>query len=125
MFFWIKMIFFLLFLTGAFIPKDIESIITGLKICLNPFSYFQSNSGGNSNFVSDFFDFGLGNSNLEKLGIKSDSIIVNVYSFILTIMIIWVLHILIHNYNIIIFICVWCKTYSETINEGEQIRMLS
>ena len=81
-------IFFLLLLTGAFIPKDIESIITGLKICLNPFSYFQSNSGGNSNFVSNFFDFGLGNSNLEKLGIKSDSTIVNVYSFILSMMII-------------------------------------
>ena len=125
MFSWIKIIFFLLFLTGAFIPKDIESIITGLKICLNPFSYFQANSDGNSNFVSDFFDFGLGNSNLEKLGIKSDSTIVNVYSFILTMMIIWVLHLLIHNYNIIIFICVWCKTYSEAINEGEQIRMLS
>ena len=85
-------IFFLLFLTGAFIPKDIESIITGLKICLNPFSYFQSNSGGNSNFVSNFFDFGLGNSNLEKLGIKSDSTIVNLYSLILSMMIIWVLH---------------------------------
>ena len=81
-------IFFLLFLTGAFIPKDIESIITGLKICLNPFSYFQSNSDGNSNFVSNFFDFGLGNSNLEKLGIKSDSTIVNIYSFILSMMII-------------------------------------
>ena len=85
-------IFFLLFLTGAFIPKDIESIITGLKICLNPFSYFQSNSGGDSNFVSNFFDFGLGNSNLEKLGIKSDSTIVNIYSFILSMIIIWVLH---------------------------------
>ena len=81
-------IFFLLFLTGAFIPKDIESIITGLKICLNPFSYFQSNSGGDSNFVSNFFDFGLGNSNLEKLGIKSDSTIVNAYSFILSMVII-------------------------------------
>ena len=85
-------IFFLLFLTGAFIPKDIESIITGLKICLNPFSYFQSNSGGDSNFVSRFFDFGLGNINLEKLGIKSDSTIVNVYSFILSMIFIWVLH---------------------------------
>ena len=85
-------IFFLLFLTGAYIPKDIESIITGLKICLNPFSYFQSNSGGDSNFASSFFDFGLGNSNLKKLGIKSDSTIVNVYSFILSMMIIWVLH---------------------------------
>ena len=85
-------IFFLLFLTGAFIPKDIEYIITGLKIWLNPFSYFQSNSDGNSNFVSNFFDFRLRNSYLEKLGIKSESTIVNVYSFIISIIIIWVLH---------------------------------
>ena len=86
-------ILFLLLLTGAFIPKDIEGIIIGLKICLNPFSYFQSNSGGNSNFISNLFNFGLGNSNLEKLGIKSDSTIVNIYSFILSMIIIWALHI--------------------------------
>ena len=92
-------IFFLLFLTGAFIPKDIEDIITGLKICLNPFSYFQSNSGGSSNFVSNIFNFGLGNTNLKRLGIESDSIAVNVYSFILSILIIWFLHLWIAFYK--------------------------
>ena len=85
-------IFFFLLITGAFIPKDIETVITGLKISLNPFAYFQSNSGGNSNFVSTFFDFGLENSNLEKLGIKSDSTAVNIYSFILSMLIISALH---------------------------------
>ena len=69
----INIIYFLLLITGAFIPNEIESVIIGLKICLNPFAYFQSNSGGNSNFVYSFFDFGLENSNLEKLGIESGS----------------------------------------------------
>ena len=68
-----NIIFFLLLITGAYIPNEIESIITGLKIYINPFAYFQSRSGGDSNFVSTFFDFGLENSNLEKLAIKSDS----------------------------------------------------
>ena len=82
------MILFFLFLTGAFIPKDIEVIITGLAICLNPFSYLQLKFNGNYNFISNFFDFGLENSNLDKLGIQSDSTIVNMTSLILSFIII-------------------------------------
>ena len=85
-------ILFLLFLTGSFIPIDIEVIITGLAIYFNPFSYLQLKLNGNYNFVSDFFDFGLENSNLEKLGIQSDSTIVNITSFIFALIIIWFLH---------------------------------
>ena len=83
---------FLLFLTGAFIPKDIEIIITGLTICLNPFSYLQLKFNDNYSFVSNYFDFGLENDNLENLGIKSDSTIVNITSFILSLIIFWILH---------------------------------
>ena len=79
------MILFLLFLTGAFIPIDIESIITGLTICLNPFSSQGQKLNGDYNFVSSYFDFGLENSNLQKFGIKSDSTIVNMTSFLLSI----------------------------------------
>ena len=86
-------ILFLIFLTGAFIPKDIEAIITGLTICLNPFSNLQLN--GDYNFVSNLFDFGLEDSKLEKLGIQSDSTIVNITSFIYSLLIIWFLHLLI------------------------------
>ena len=82
-----KQILFLLFLTGAFIPKDIEIIITGLTICLNPFSYLQLKFSDNYSFVSNYFDFGLENDNLENLGIKSDSTIVNMTSFILSLII--------------------------------------
>ena len=86
-------IFFILLLTGAFIPKDIEGIITGMKILLNPFSYFQSICDGDSNFLSNIFNFGLRESNLDKLGIKSDSTIVNIYSFILSLVVLWFFHI--------------------------------
>ena len=82
------MILFLLFLTGAFIPQDIEGIIKGLDICLNPFSYFQQKVKGNYSFSSNYFDFGLENKNLEKFEIKSDSTIVNMTSFFLSIIII-------------------------------------
>ena len=85
-------ILFLLFLTGAFIPIDIESIITGLTICLNPFSSQGQKLNGDYNFVSSYFDFGLENSNLQKFGIKSDSTIVNMTSFLLSIVVFWILH---------------------------------
>ena len=81
-------LFFLLFLTGAFIPKDIENIITGLKVCMNPFIYFQLNGIRYVNYAYEFFDFGLGNSNLEKQGIKSDSTFINTYSVFVSILII-------------------------------------
>ena len=83
---------FFLFLTGAFIPKDVEEIITGLTICLNPFSYLQIKFKGDRNFVSNFFNFGLENSNLEVFEIKSDSTIVNLTSFFFSIIINWILH---------------------------------
>ena len=85
-------ILFLLFLTGAFIPEDIEGIITGLSIYLNPFSYLQLKLNGNYSFVSNFFDFGLEDKNLEKFEIKSDSTIANMTSFLLSIIIFGILH---------------------------------
>ena len=93
----INVILFLLFLTGAFIPIDIEGIIAGLNISLNLFSFIQLKLNGDYNFVSNYFDFGLKNSNLEKFGIKSDSTIANMISFFLSIIIIWILHLWIHN----------------------------
>ena len=85
-------ILFLLFLTGAFIPKDIEVIITGFSICLNPFSYLQQKLNGNDSLESNSFDFGLENKNLEKFEIKSDSTIVNMTSFLISLIIVGILH---------------------------------
>ena len=85
-------ILFLLFLTGAFIPEDIEAVITGPSICLNPFSFLQLKTNANYSFASNYFNFGLENKNLEKFEIKSDSTIVNMTFFLLSIIIIWILH---------------------------------
>ena len=78
---------FYIFLTGAFIPQDIADVISGLSICLNPFSYLQIKFKGDHSFVSDYFDFGLENSNLEVFEIKSDSTIVNITSFLTSMLI--------------------------------------
>ena len=117
-------ILFLLFLTGVFIPKDIETIITGLTICLNPFNYFLSKFNGNYNFVSNFFDFGLKNSSLEKLGIHSDSTAANITPFIISIVVIWVLHLWIHIMLLIIF-CLYCNSSSEVITKRKQMKLLN
>ena len=79
---------FFLFITGVFIPKDVEEIITGLTLFLNPFSFLQTKFKGDRNFISSYFNFGLENSNLEFFNIKSDSTIVNLTSFFTSIMII-------------------------------------
>ena len=56
------------------------------------FSFLQLKTNTNYSFVSNYFNFGLENKNLEKFEIKSDSTIVNMTSFLLSIIIIWILH---------------------------------
>ena len=65
---------------------------------MNPFIYFQLNGIRYVNYAYEFFDFGLGNSNLEKQGIKSDSTFINTYSVFVSILIIWVPHLCIPLY---------------------------
>ena len=92
--------FFLLFLTWVFIPKDIENIITGLRICLDPSDYFSYiEKIVFPNFVSDYFNFGLEDIKLEPLGIKSDSTIVNLYSFMISVQVFICIHLWISLLN--------------------------
>ena len=68
---------FLLFLTRAFIPLDVEQVIQGEKIVINfpRFIGFQSVDWYQS--LMDKFDFGLTDSRYQLLDINSDSIILN------------------------------------------------
>ena len=120
----INAIFSFLFLTGVFLPKDIEDIMTGLTICINPFSYLQLKFNGNYNFVSVYFDFGLENANLKKLGIQSDSTIVNITSLILSIVIFWFLHLFVHLCAILFIFYHCCISDSEVITKGKQVKLL-
>ena len=114
------MILFYIFLTGAFIPQDIADVISGLSICLNPFSYLQIKFKGDHSFVSDYFDFGLENSNLEVFEIKSDSTIVNITSFLTSMLIYWILHFLIHCYFILFILYLLLYNYIPTSGRGIQ-----
>ena len=75
-------LFFLLLLTRAFIPIDVQNVITGAKFALNiaPYIHFQSIEFINS-AISEF-DFSLSDQNLDLLNIESDSSIFNT-SFII------------------------------------------
>ena len=85
-------LFFLLLLTRAFIPKEVEATILGFKFTLNPFEYipleniqFYRSSFGD-------FNFNLSNSSLDLLEIKSDSALYNTYSFFNTLILIMLAH---------------------------------
>ena len=85
-------LFFLLLLTRAFIPKEVEVTIKGFKFTHNPFEYipleniqFYRSSFGD-------FNFNLSNSSLDLLDIKSDSALYNTYSFFDALILIMLAH---------------------------------
>ena len=87
-------IFFLLLITGVFIPKDVITVITGMKITLNIVCYLSNPVIlGLPNIALNFFNFGLSDSQLEWMSIDSDSTAVNIYSFILLIILFICIHI--------------------------------
>ena len=90
-------LYFLLLLTKAFIPIDVQTVITGPQFVLNPFDYL--NLKGSSTFydkIKESFNFELSNSLLDPIGIKSDSTLFNMYSYILSHICIVFLHFVIY-----------------------------
>ena len=90
-------LYFLLLLTKAFIPIDVQTVITGPQFVLNPFDYL--NLKGSSTFydkIKESFNFELSNSLLDPIGIKSDSTLYNMYSYILSHICIVFLHFVIY-----------------------------
>ena len=82
----LKILFFVL-LTGVFISKDIQNVISGLKILLNPFYYISGqNIVGLPSYVYNSLNFGLTDSNLELLGVVSDSTIDNIFPMVLIVL---------------------------------------
>ena len=81
--------FFLLLLTRAFIPSDVQEVITGLKFSLNPFNYFSFKSSSSYGSSLEYFNFHLSDDRFDSVGLDSDSTLYNTYSFfIVTAMII-------------------------------------
>ena len=78
-------LFFLILMTRAFIPMDIKVIIEGSESALNIYDYIPfKDLGLYSSFVKNF-EFELPNSAFDSLDIQYDSTIVNIYSFLVSI----------------------------------------
>ena len=88
-------IFFLLLITGVFIPVDVISVITGMKFVLFPFEYILPVKIGFHDSIANKFDFGITNSNLELLDISSESTIFNIFPMVVLLLIIIFIHLLI------------------------------
>ena len=89
-------LFYLLLLTRAFIPEEIQTIIKGSGFALNIYDYIPLKTMKIYPSFLYSFEFGLSNPSLDSLGIKDDSSIVNLYtiifSFIITIFFyLWIL----------------------------------
>ena len=88
--------FFLLLLTRSFIPHDIEVTITGQGFAINPSDYVPLKSIGSSRNYIEKFKFELSNTQLEPVGINSDSTIFNIYPTVITILAGAIFHLIIY-----------------------------
>ena len=75
-------LFYLLLLTRAFIPEDIQTIIKGSGFALNIYDYIPLKTMKIYPSFLYSFEFGLSNPSLDSFEIKDDSSIVNLYTII-------------------------------------------
>ena len=87
--------FLLLLLTRAYIPLDLQNIITGAKFTLNIASYINFQSFGFSGSIFGEFDFGLSDQSLDSLNIKSNSSLFNISPTIILALMIIPIHLLV------------------------------
>ena len=99
----------LLMITGAFIPEEVKTVITGFKILLFPSNFMLFDKINVYSSLINNFDFGLSNSLLEPIGISSDSTVFNSSSIFL-----WIL--MISLFHLVIFI--FWKVSAKWRNEG-------
>ena len=72
-------IFFLLLLTRAFIPADVQAVITGLDIASNFYKYFPFERIRIYELLINKFEFELSNSSLKSLGLNYSSTVANIF----------------------------------------------
>ena len=85
-------LFFLLLLTRAFIPRDVNIVITGSNIIFNPPELASLKNIKLYNTIVSGFDYGLSNNLVEPLNIKSDSSVYNASSFLTILLIFLIAH---------------------------------
>ena len=88
-------LFFLILLTKAFIPLDVQNVITGAKFALNIASYIFVPSYVFLGSITEQFDFSLSDKSLNLLSINSESSLFNFFPIILLIFTMIMLHLLV------------------------------
>ena len=87
------MLIFLLLITEAYIPIDVQNTITGLNYVLFPYGLIPFNKNKSVNSFIQNFNFSLSNSIYEPLNLKSNSSVFNTYSLFILVFTIAFLHI--------------------------------
>ena len=88
-------LYFLLLLTRASIPYDVQNAIIGAKFALNIAQYSFISSMGLFRSTIGYFDFDLSDNTLNLLSINSDSSIFNISTIIILILIMIPFHLLV------------------------------
>ena len=88
-------LFFLLFITGAYIPQDVENVIEGMKILIYPLNieWFDDIKWYKS-LINNFY-FEWSNKILEKTQIRSESTVYNINFLVILLILIIILHLFI------------------------------
>ena len=86
-------IFFILLLTRSYFPKDVIDIIIGSKIFQFPFDFIPFKDINISGYILGPFQNDQTNEMMNKIGVKSISTIVNLYSFACSLFLAIVIHI--------------------------------
>ena len=102
--------FFLLLITKAYIPYEVEKEIKGIQIALNPYDIFKIEKIKLFESFLNKFKFELTNPSLDSLGLNSDSTIYNTYSIFVMLLILSILH---------VFIYIFYRLFLITSSEGE------
>lgn len=87
-------LYYLFYLTGAYIPKYVSDYLVGLKIALFSFSFMNVRNIESVDKFLNWLDFSQPNKNLDDIGISSGSTLVNISSIIMIVLIVGLAHIL-------------------------------
>jgi len=88
-------LFFLFLITRAYIPKGVQTVITGPEFTVNPFQFIPISKPENTGTYVDGFNFDLNNDSLSNFQINSLSTIYNTYSFFQSLLYAIALHLVI------------------------------
>ena len=84
--------FFLILFTGVYFPDGIIEVITGSKILFFPFPSIPFRNFKFQSSLINYFQIDQSNSILERIGVESESTLINIYSFACSLILVVLIH---------------------------------